>query len=105
MVLLPLQQRSFELFWIKSWKKLDLTYMGGEPFFIRGLKFQAKLTFYIENQLNTALFDIYSFEYEYHWEAEESALIRALAYFDEVLGWTIGDLNYLPYLQKRAGVA
>jgi len=79
--------------------------MGGEPFFIRGLKFQAKLTFYIENQLNTALFDIYSFEYEYHWEAEESALIRALAYFDEVLGWTIGDLNYLAYLQKRAGVA
>ena len=67
-------------------EKLDLTYIGGEPFFTRSLKFQAKLTFYIENQLNTALFDIYSFEYEYHWEAEESALIRALAYFDEVLG-------------------
>jgi hypothetical protein len=28
-------------------------------------------------------------------QAEESALVRALAYFDEVLGWTIGDLNYL----------
>ena len=105
MVLLPLRQRAFELFWIKSWKKLDLTYMGGEPFFIRGLKFQAKLTFYIENQLNTALFDIYSFEYEYHWEAEESALIRALAYFDEVLDWTIEDLNYLSYLQKQTEIA
>ena len=36
------------------------------------------------------------------WEAEESALVRALSYFDEVLGWTLGDLNNLPYLQKCA---
>jgi hypothetical protein len=79
-------------------KKLDLTYMGGEPFFTRGLKFQAKLTFYMPNQLNAPLFDIYSTECEYYWKAEESAPIRALAYFDEVLGWTIGDLNYVPYL-------
>jgi hypothetical protein len=34
-------------------EKLDLTYMGGEPFFTRGLKFQAKLTFYMPNQLNS----------------------------------------------------
>ena len=46
-------------------KKLDLTYMGREPFFIRGLKFQAKLTFYTSNQFNTLLFDIYSCECEY----------------------------------------
>ena len=38
------------------------------------------------NQLNTLLFDTYGSECEYHWEAEESALVRALAYFDEVLG-------------------
>ena len=79
--------------------------MGGESFFTRGLKFQAKLTFYRENQLNSALFNIYNFEYEYHWEAEKSALIRALAYFDEVLDWTIEDLNYLSYLQKQAEIA
>ncbi|PUZ51411.1 hypothetical protein GQ55_6G183400 [Panicum hallii var. hallii] len=39
---------------------VDVTYMGGELFFTRGLKFQAKLTFYMLNQLNTPLFDIYS---------------------------------------------
>ena len=65
--------------------KLDLRYMGGEPLFTRGLKFQANLTFYRTNQLNTLLFDIYSSECEYQWEAEESALVRALAYFYEVL--------------------
>jgi hypothetical protein len=35
----------------------------------------------------------------------ECTYVHALAYFDEVLGWTIGDLNYLPYLQKRVGGA
>jgi hypothetical protein len=84
-------------------EKLDLTYMGGEPFLIGGLKFQTKLTFYRPNQLNTLLFDIYSTECDYHWEAEQSALVRALAYFDEVLSWTIGDLNYIPYLKKWVG--
>ena len=79
--------------------------MGGEPFFTRSFKFQAKLTFYRVNQLNSPLFNIYSSECEYHWEAEESALVRALSYFGEVLDWIIGDLNYHPYLQKRAGVA
>ena len=82
-------------------EKLDLTYIGGEPFFTRSLKFQAKLTFYRANQLNTPLFDISSSECEFHWEAEKSALVRALSYFDEVLGWTIGDLNYLLYPQNR----
>jgi len=84
-------------------EKLDLTYTGVEKFFTRGLKFHAKLTFYRPNQLNTPLFDIYSTICDYHWKVEESALICALAYFDEVLGWTIGYLNYLPYLQKRGG--
>jgi hypothetical protein len=69
------------------------------------LKFQAKLTFYRPNQLNTPLFDIYNTICVYHWQAEESAFVCALTYFDEVLGWTIGDFNYLPYLHKRVGGA
>jgi len=64
-----------------------------------------KALFYRANQLNTPLFNIYSSICGYYWKAEESALVRALAYFDEVLSWTIGDLNYTLYLQKRAAVA
>ena len=86
-------------------ENIALTYMGGDPFFTRDFKFQAKLAFYRANQLNTPLFDIYSSIYGLYWEAEENALVRAIAYFDEVLGWTIGDLNYTLYLQKRAAVA
>jgi len=59
--------------------------MGGEPFFTKDFKFEAKLSFYGANQLNTSLFDIYSPICDFYWEAEESALVRALAYFDEVL--------------------
>jgi hypothetical protein len=62
------------------------------------LKFQAKLTFYRPNQLNSPLFDICSTVCVYHWQAEESALVRVLVYFDEVLGLTIVNLNYLSYL-------
>ena len=80
---------------------LGLTYMGGEPFFTRDLRFQAKLSFYWTSQLNTPLFDICSSICGRHWEAAESALFRALIYFDEVLGWTIGDLNYLRYVRLR----
>ena len=82
-----------------------MTYIGGESFFTRYLKFQAKLAFYRANQLNNPLFDIYSSICGYYWKAEENALVRAIAYFDEVLGWTIRDLNYTLYLQKRAAVA
>jgi hypothetical protein len=81
---------------------LGLTFMSGEPYFIRDLRFQAKLSFCRVSQPNTPLFDIYSSICGRHWEAEESAVVRALVYIDEVLGWTIGDLNYLRYLQLRA---
>ena len=76
--------------------------MGGEPFFRRDLRFQAKLSFCRTSHPNTLLFDICSSICGRHWEAEESALVRALVYFDEVLGWTIRDLNYLRYLRLRA---
>ena len=81
---------------------LGLTYMGGEPCFKRDLRFQAKLSFCRASQPNTPLFDICSSICGSHWEAEGDALVRALVYFDEVLGWTIGDLNYLRYLRLRA---
>ena len=76
--------------------------MGGEPCFKRDLRFQAKLSFCRASQPNTPLFDICSSICGRHWEAEESALARALVYFDEVIGWTIGDPNYLRYLRLRA---
>ena len=69
--------------------------MGGEPYFTRGCRFQAKLSFCKASQSNTLLFDICGSVCGNEWEAEESALVRALAYFDEVLGWTIEDRNYL----------
>ena len=81
---------------------LGLTYIGGEPNFTRDLRFQAKLSFCRASQPNNQLFDICSSMRGRHWEVEESALVRALAYFDEVLGWTIGDRNYLIYLRMRA---
>ncbi|KAG2549286.1 hypothetical protein PVAP13_9KG264413 [Panicum virgatum] len=64
---------------------LVLTHMGGEPLFTRDLRFQAKLSFCRKSQANTPLFDICSSICGRHWEAEESALVRALVYFDEVL--------------------
>ena len=39
---------------------LGLTYMGGEPFFTRDFRFQAKLSFCRTSQLNIPLFDICS---------------------------------------------
>ena len=81
---------------------LSLIWMGGEPCFLHNCKFQAKLSFCRASQLNTPLFDICSSICNNEWEAEESALVRALAYFDEVLRWTIGDRNYLIYLRMRA---
>ena len=64
---------------------LGLTCIGGEPYFTRDLRFQAKLFFCRASQPNTLLFDICSSICGRHWEAEESALVRALVYFDEVL--------------------
>ena len=81
---------------------LGLTYICGEPNFTRDLRFQAKLSFCRASQPNNQLFDICSSICGRHWEAEESALARALVYFDEVIGWTIGDPNYLRYLRLRA---
>ena len=93
---------SFQTIMNQVMDTLGLTCMGGEPYFTRGCRFQAKLSFCRASQLNTPLFDIFSSIYSNEWEAEESALICALVYFEEVLGWIIGDRNYLIYLRMRA---
>ena len=81
---------------------LGLTCIVGGTYFTRGCKFQAKLSFCRASQPNTLLFDICSSICGSHWEAEKSALVPALVYFDEVIGWTIRDHNYLVYLRMRA---
>ena len=70
-------------------ERIGLNYHGREPLFTRDWKHQANLTFYRPEQPNDPLFDIYSAVCDFDWQAEESALIRALAYFNEVLGWNI----------------
>ena len=67
----------------------ELTYMGGNPIFTIDWKSQAHLTFYRPQQLTSPLFKIYGSVSDRPCEANESALIRALTFFDEVLGWTM----------------
>jgi hypothetical protein len=50
------------------------------------------------------MFDICSDACDSYPEAELSSLPHALSYFDGVLGWTIGDINYVLFLQIRAGL-
>jgi hypothetical protein len=47
------------------------------------------------------LFDVCSVVCETPPEAEESALVHALACFEGVLGWRIVDINHISYLQAR----
>jgi hypothetical protein len=48
------------------------------------------------------LFDVCSAVCDTPPEAEESALVHALAYFEGVLGCRIADINHITYLQARA---
>jgi hypothetical protein len=50
----------------------------------------------------TRLFDVCNAVCDTPLEAEESALVRALAYFEGVRGWRISDINHISYLQARA---
>ena len=86
-------------------EKVRLDYYGGEPFFTRDWKHQSTLTFYKPDQADDPpMFDICSAVCETHPAAELSALVRALSYFDEVLGWRVADINHVLYLQVRAGL-
>jgi hypothetical protein len=83
-------------------ERVGVEYYGGEPFFTNNWKCQAILTFYKPAKPDAPLFDVCSGVSDTPPQAEESALVRALAYFEGVLGWRIADINHVPYLQARA---
>ena len=83
-------------------ERVGVDYYGGEPFFTNNWKSQAILTFYKPAEPEAPLFDVCSAVCDTPPEAEESALVRALAYFEGVLGWRIADINHISYLQARA---
>jgi hypothetical protein len=83
-------------------ERVGVEYYGGEPFFTNNWKCQAILTFYKPAKPDAPLFDVCSGVSDTPPQAEESALVHALAYFEGVLGWRIADINNVPYLQARA---
>jgi hypothetical protein len=82
-------------------ERVEVDYYGGEPFFTNNWKTQAILTFYKLAEPETPLFDVCIGVCDTPPQAEESALVRALAYFEGVLGWRIADINHVSYLQAR----
>jgi hypothetical protein len=76
-------------------ERVGVDYYGGEPFFTNNQKSQAILTFYKPAEPEAPLFDVCSV-------VCDTPLIRALAYFEGVLGWRIADINHISYLQARA---
>jgi hypothetical protein len=66
-------------------ERVGLDYYGGEPFFTNSWKSQAILTFYKPAEPGAPLFDVCNAVCDTPPEAEESALIHALAYFEGVL--------------------
>jgi hypothetical protein len=76
-------------------ERVGVDYYGGEPFFTNNQKSQAILTFYKPAEPEAPLFDVCSV-------VCDTPLIRALAYFEGVLGWRITDINHISYLQARA---
>jgi hypothetical protein len=83
-------------------ERVGVDYYGGEPFFTNNWKCQAILTFYKPAEPEAPLSDVCSDVCDTPSQAEESALVRALAYFEGVLGWRIADINHVPYPQACA---
>jgi hypothetical protein len=83
-------------------ERVGVDYYGGEPFFTNNWKSIAILTFYKPAEPKAPFFDVCSVVCDTPPELEESALIRALAYFEGVLGRRIADINHISYLQARA---
>jgi hypothetical protein len=83
-------------------KRVRVDYCGGKPFFTNNWKSQAILALYKPAEPEAPLFDVWSAICDTPPEEEESAVVRALAYFEGVLGWRIGDINHISYLQARA---
>jgi hypothetical protein len=83
-------------------EKVGVNYYGGEPFFTSSWKCQVILTFYKPAEPEVPLFDVCSGVCDTPPQAEESALVRALAYFEGVLGWRIADIDHVSYLKACA---
>jgi hypothetical protein len=83
-------------------ERVGLDYYGGEPFFTNSWKSQAILTLYKPAEPGAPLFDVCNAVCDTPLEAEESALVHALAYFEGVLGCRIADINHISYLQACA---
>lgn len=81
---------------------LHYSYRDGVPERIRCMK-HAHLTFYMMPlDFSNPLFEIYVSEHvtvDVKQLRFESALIHALIYFDEVLGFMIRDTNYIAFLR------
>jgi hypothetical protein len=80
-------------------ERVGVDYYGGELFFTNNWKSQVILTFYKLAEPEAPLFDVYSGACDTPPQAKESALVHTLAYFEEVLGWRIADINHVSYLQ------
>jgi hypothetical protein len=80
-------------------ERVGVDYYGGELFFTNNWKSQAILTFYKPAEPEAPLFDVCIGVFDTP-QAEESALVHALAYFERVLGWRIADINHVS-LQAR----
>jgi hypothetical protein len=82
-------------------ERVGVDYYGGDPFFTNNWKCQAILTFYKLAETEAPLFDVCSGVCDTPPQAEESALVRDLAYFEGVLGSRIAYINHVSYLQAR----
>jgi hypothetical protein len=82
-------------------ERVGVDYYGGEPFFTNNWKSQAILTFCKPAEPEDPLFFVCSVVCDHPLEAEESALVHALANFEGVLGWRIADNNHISYQQAR----
>jgi hypothetical protein len=83
---------SFRAIFNQVVERVGVDYYGGESFFTNNWNSQAILTFYKPAEPEAPLFDVCSVVCDTPPEAKENALVRALAYFERVLGLKIADL-------------
>jgi hypothetical protein len=78
---------------------LGLSFYGPGVDFTAEGNFQADIRFHLSGNesANKTLFTVYGKASGRPCQAKESALIHALMYIDEVLGYNIVDFNYVKY--------
>jgi hypothetical protein len=84
------------IYWIQS------IYVNYGTVFNQQLEESSNSNFLQASGIEAPLFDVCGVVCDTPPETEESALGRALAYFEGVLGWRIAYVNHIPYLQARA---